>query len=220
MTKVKICGLSTPETITTAIEAGADFIGLVFYPKSSRHVELEVARYLAQSIPDNIKIVGLFVDPNDETLERTLNEVPLTMIQLHGNETPKRASEVKQKFQLPIIKALSISDSDDLEEAMIYEKIADWFLFDARPPVELQAIGPNSKTLPGGNGIAFDWSILTNYQSDTPWMLAGGLTPENIAEALKITSPDAVDVSSGVESTRGVKDADKIRSFIKAVKQA
>lgn len=209
MTKVKICGLSTPETITTAIEAGADFIGLVFYPKSPRHVKLEVARYLAQSIPDTTEIVGLFVNPDDALLEQTLNEVPLTMIQLHGSETPERVSEIKQKFKLPIIKALSIETASDLTNAKNYENIADWLLFDAK-----------GTELPGGNGIAFDWNILKNYQSSTPWMLAGGLTPDNITEAIKITTPNAVDVSSGVESSAGVKDVNKIRSFLKVVKQA
>lgn len=209
MTKVKICGLSTPETITTAITHGTDFIGLVFYPPSPRHVEIEVAKYLASQIPDEIKIVGLFVNPDNQTLQEVLNEVPLSMIQLHGSETPERVQEIKENFNLPIIKALAIETPDDLEKTKEYERIVDWFLFDAKPT-----------TLPGGNGEAFDWTIMKDFQSNTPWFLAGGLTPENVSKALKITNAPAVDVSSGVEGAPGLKDMQKIRSFISAVKQA
>lgn len=208
-TKVKICGLSTPETITTAIEHGADFIGLVFYPPSPRHLELEVARYLANTIPETVTTVGLFVDPDDKTLETTLNVVPLNVIQLHGNETPERVAEIKDKFDLPVMKAISVSTKMDIESASSYEGIVDWMLFDAKGEI-----------LPGGNGIAFDWTLLSEYQGATPWMLAGGLTPDNVLEALSIASPDAVDVSSGVETAKGVKDVAKIHSFLKAVKQA
>lgn len=220
MTKVKICGLSTPETITAAIEAGADFVGLVFYPPSPRHVDIEVAAYLAKQVPETVKIVGLFVDPNDQMLQNVLNAVPLSMIQLHGEEKPERVADIKKTFGLPIIKALSISDDNDLEEAILYDGIADWLLFDARPPVDLIAIGPNEKTLPGGNGIAFDWSILKGYQGQSPWMLAGGLSPDNVANAITIIHPKAVDVSSGVETGAGIKDLAKIQAFISAVKQA
>jgi phosphoribosylanthranilate isomerase len=206
---VKICGLSTPETITAAIEAGADFIGFVFYPASPRHVEIEVAKYLCTQIPDHIEIVGLFVNPNDPTLQKVINEVPLTMIQLHGNERPSRVAEIKEHFKLPLIKAFSIENKNDLDKAFEYEGLIEWYLFDAK-----------GEALPGGNGISFDWSILENYKSEIPWMLAGGLTPENVNEALKTTTPNAVDVSSGVESSAGVKDASKIRAFLKAVKQA
>lgn len=209
MTKVKICGLSTPETITTAIENGADFIGFVFYPPSPRHVEIEVAKYLANSIPDAVKIVGLFVTPNDQTLQEVLNDVPLSMIQLHGGERPERVAEIKETFGLPIIKAISIENRDDLVKIDSYETVADWLLFDAK-----------GEELPGGNGIAFDWEILKGYQGEKPWMLAGGLTPENVNEALSILSPDAVDVSSGVETAPGQKDANKIEAFLKAVKKA
>lgn len=219
MTKVKICGLSTPDTLTTALEDGADFVGLVFYPPSPRHVELEVASYLANFVPKHIEVVGLFVDPDDKALEQTLNTVPLTMIQLHGSETPERVSEIKAKFDLPVIKAISISETNDLAKSKPYEDIADWLLFDALPTTNPQA-GGQGEELPGGNGIAFDWSILKDYQGSKPWMLAGGLTPENINEALQILSPDAVDVSSGVESSAGIKDTAKIRSFLKGVKRA
>jgi len=209
MTKVKICGLSTPEILTTAIEAGADFVGLVFYVPSPRHVEIEVASYLTKQIPNTVEAVGLFVNPTDEYLEQVIDAVPLTMIQLHGRETVERVREVKEKFNLPIIKALPIETSDDLNNAEQYDGIADWLLFDAK-----------GEALPGGNGIAFDWNILKNYQGTSPYMLAGGLNPDNVAEALTILSPDAVDVSSGVEDSAGVKSSDKIRSFLGAVKKA
>jgi len=211
--KVKICGLSEPNTLTAAIEAGADFIGLVFYPASPRHVEIDVAKYLTSFIPDNVQSVGLFVDPSDADLTRTLHDVPLKMIQLHGDESPARVAEIKEKFNLPVMKALPISTPNDVQAITPYEDVADWLLFDAK-----------GETLPGGNGTAFDWDILKDYQGAKPWMLAGGITPSNIGEALKILSPDALDVSSGVESDapnqRGVKDADKIRAFISAAKQA
>lgn len=208
MTKVKICGLKEPETLTAAINAGADFIGFVFYKPSPRYIDIEVAKYLSSFMPANIELVGLFVDPSDDELLQTLNEVPLTMIQLHGHESPERVAEIKNNFKLPIIKALSISSKKDLEKAKEYESICDWLLFDAQ--------GEES----GGNGKTFDWGILKNYKSNLPWMLAGGLTPQNVAHAIKILSPDAVDVSSGVESVKGIKDASKIRSFLESIKKA
>lgn len=209
MTKVKICGLSTPETVTKAVEDGADFIGLVFYPSSPRHVEIEVAKYLASFVPETIDIVGLFVTPNDQTLQEVLNDVPLSMIQLHGGERPDRVAEIKKNFDLPVIKAISVEKEDDLEMVPEYEATADWLLFDAK-----------GEKLPGGNGITFDWQMLKSYQGEKPWMLAGGLTPENVEEALSTLSPDSVDVSSGVESSPGQKDPDKIGAFLKAVKKA
>lgn len=209
MTKVKICGLSTPETITAALKAGADFIGLVFYPPSPRHIEIAVAKYLTTQVPETTEIVGLFVNPNDQTLQEVLNEVPLSMIQLHGGERPSRVAEVKENFGLPVIKALSIDTADDLNKAANYNDVADWLLFDAKPDA-----------LPGGNGEAFDWSLLKHYKSDTPWMLAGGLASDNVLHAIQETKAQAVDVSSGVESASGIKDAAKIEAFISAVKQA
>jgi len=213
-TKVKICGLSTPETLTTAIEAGADFVGLVFYEPSPRHLKTEVASYLAKQIPDTVEAVGLFVNPSDDYLTEVVNAVPLTMIQLHGHETVERVIEVKERFKLPIIKALPIETAEDLQNIKPYDGIADWLLFDAK-----------GQALPGGNGIAFDWTILKDYNGASPYMLAGGLNPDNIADALTILSPDAVDVSSGVECNHeefgaGVKDSDKIRSFLEATKKA
>ena len=209
MTLVKICGLSEPNTLTAAIEAGADFVGLVFYEPSPRHVEIEVAKYLSSFMPDNIDVVGLFVNPDDAYLSQVLNDVPLTMIQLHGDETPERVIAVKEKFKIPVMKSIPISTVEDLNQASEFDGVADWLLFDAK-----------GEALPGGNGTAFDWTILKDYQGMKPWMLAGGLTPENIKDALKIITPPALDVSSGVESAKGVKDADKIRSFLYAAKKA
>ena len=209
MTQVKICGLSTPETLTTTIENGADFIGLVFYPDSPRHVELDVAKYLASFTPDLIEIVGLFVNPDNKTIAQTLSTVPLTLIQLHGDETPERITEIKKKFNIPVMKALAIETSDDLKTAPEYDAVADWLLFDAK-----------GGKLPGGNGIAFDWEILKDYKGSKPWMLGGGLTPENAGDAIKQTGAYAVDVSSGVETAPGQKDPLKIQAFLEAVKKA
>ena len=209
MILTKICGLSTPETVTTTIENKADYIGLVFYPDSPRHVELETAKYLASFIPDPVEIVGLFVDPDNALLSETLRNVPLTMVQLHGDVSPHRVNEIKEKFNIPVMKALPVETAEDLKVAKFYDEVADWLLFDAK-----------GEELPGGNGIAFDWTILADYKGVRLWFLAGGLTPENVADAIKIAKPPAVDVSSGVESEKGVKDVQKIESFISALKQA
>lgn len=210
MTKIKICGLSTPETITAAIENKADFIGFVFYDPSPRHLEIETAKYLSSQVPDTVKTVGLFVNPDDDYLTQVLNEVPLDFIQLHGHETSERALEIKEKFKRPIIKSFPISSKKDLSAIKDFDGIANWLLFDAKP-----------ETLPGGNGKSFDWNILKDFRSNTPWMLAGGLNPDNVTSAIRILNPDAVDVSSGVETaTQGEKDTNKIHSFILAAKKA
>lgn len=209
MPKVKICGLSTPDTLEAAITAGADFVGFVFHPPSPRHLEIEVAAYLSSYVPAGVSIVGLFVDSPDDVLRRTLENVRLDIIQLHGNETPARVAEIKAAFGKPVMKALPVSSRDDVKASNVYAA-ADWLLFDA--------VG--AADMPGGNGLPFDWTLLEDFQSPRPYMLAGGLTPQNVAEAVKRLSPPAVDVSSGIESARGVKDADKIRAFIKAAKNS
>lgn len=208
-TKVKICGLSTPETMSTALEAGADFVGLVLYPASPRHVDIEVAAYLSSYVPAGVSVTGLFVDPTDEILQRTLENVRIDFIQLHGQETPARVAEIKARFGKPIIKALSVSHRADLKASDAHAA-ADWLLFDAKGTTDM----------PGGNGLPFDWTLLEDFQSPRPYMLAGGLTPENVAEAVKRLRPPAVDVSSGVEAARGVKDPAKIRAFIEAAKNS
>lgn len=209
MTKIKICGIRTPEILKTCIEAGSDFVGLVFYPASPRHIEIDTAKELALQIPTGVRSVGLFVDPTDKQLESALGHVPLDMIQLHGNESIERVQEIKNTHHMPIIKAFPVHDDSDIEKAQDYEPYVDWLLFDAKP---------QNADLPGGTGQCFDWNLLKDKTFSKPWMLSGGLTLANIAEALSILSPMAVDVSSGVEVARGVKDAGKIKNFIKVVK--
>lgn len=210
MTAVKICGLRDPENLRVAAEAGARFAGFVFYPPSPRFLEIEQARILAESLPEGLLGVGLFVDPSDEEISRVLGTVPLDMIQLHGEESPERVAEIAALANLPVIKAIRLRAPEDIGEAEKYEEVADWLLFDSKIDHDL----------PGGTGQRFDWEILKNRTFKKPWMLSGGLTPENVAEALKILKPGAMDVSSGVEAARGVKDPEKIRAFLKSVKSA
>lgn len=209
-TKVKICGLSTPSTVQCAIEAGADFLGFVFHKSSPRFVETEVASYLTSYVPENMTCVGLFVDPTDEQLKETLENVRLDMIQLHGHERPTRVAAISSLTGKPIIRALSLKDRNDLQAIHDVAPMADWLLLDAA----------GTPDQPGGHGKTFDWSILENFKTIRPWMLAGGLNPENVAQAIRLLKPDAVDVSSGVEAARGIKDEDKIRTFIKNAKSA
>ena len=204
-TKIKICGLKTPDAMTAALEEDADFVGLVFHRPSPRHVDIEVATYLASYVPDTIKIVGLFVDPSDKILAEILGNVRLDMIQVHGAETLERIADIKTKFGRPVIKAMGISSPDDVAGIKQYEEAADWILLDSRG---------------GGTGKSFDWQLLEGVAFTKPWMLAGGLTPGIVGGAIKRLKPDAVDVSSGVESTRGVKDPEKIRAFIRKAKAA
>ncbi len=207
MTAVKICGIRDEAALTAATNAGARFAGFVFYPKSPRNIEAAQAANLARQTP--LTTVGLFVDPDDDTLRRVLSEVPLKMIQLHGAETPARVAAVKGLARLPVIKAMRIATSVDLVPAPAYAEVADWLLFDARV-----------EGAQGGTGRAFDWSILDGFKSPKPWMLAGGLDPDNVAEAVIKLRPDGVDVSSGVESAPGVKDACKIAAFVESVRHA
>ena len=204
-TLVKICGLKTPEAMTAALEEGADFVGLVFHPASPRHVETEVAAYLASYVPGTTKIVGLFVDPSDKMLAEILGNVRLDMIQVHGSETTERIADIKTKTGKPVIKAISIATPEDVAGIPAYEEAADWILLDSKG---------------GGTGKSFDWKLLDGVTFTKPWMLAGGLTPGIVGGAIKRLHPDAVDVSSGVEASRGVKDPDKIRAFIRTAKAA
>lgn len=205
--KIKICGIKTPDAMTAALESGADFVGLVFYPPSPRFVEVEVAAYLASYVPDHVIVTGLFVDPDDALLEETLRHVRLDAIQLHGSESPERVAEIKTRFKKPVIKALSIASSQDVATTAQYDGIADWLLLDAKGTADM----------PGGGGVVFDWPLLEGFTTKTPWLLAGGLTPDNVAQAVQMTRPHGVDVSSGVESSRGVKDPAKIHAFIETV---
>lgn len=213
MVLAKICGLKTPETLHIAAQNGARFAGFVFYPRSPRALRRDEARVLAGMVPTGLRSVGLFVDPDDDLLEDVVRAVPLDMIQLHGHETPKRVAEIKSRYGLQVIKAMPVATPDDLILLPDYEVVADWILFDAKPPSNVAA-------LPGGNGLVFDWTILTTVRPQKPWMLSGGLTPENVAKALELLKPDAVDVSSGVEASPGVKDPAKIKAFLEATRSS
>ncbi|MBV0891775.1 phosphoribosylanthranilate isomerase [Paracoccus sp. Z118] len=205
---VKICGLSRAEDVAAAAEAGARYGGFVFFPRSPRHVTIEQAAALALAVPDGMARVGLFVDPDDETLDRVLQTVPLDILQLHGKETPERVAEIRARIGLPVMKAVGIAEPADLPALLDYGLVADLLLVDAKPP--------KGAALPGGNGLAFDWRLLAGRRMLKPWMLAGGLTAANVAEAIRLTGAQAVDVSSGVETAPGVKDAGLIRDFVAA----
>ncbi|WP_158046746.1 phosphoribosylanthranilate isomerase [Skermanella pratensis] len=207
--QVKICGVSHPGAVTAAVQGGARYIGLVFYERSPRHVAPPLAAELARMVPTGIRTVGLFVDPKNEYLEHVVSQVPLDLIQLHGDETPERVAEIRAAFSMPVMKAIKVSSAADLDAADAYARVADRLLFDAKPPAKVSA-------LPGGNGIAFDWTILAGRTWSKPWMLSGGLTAGNVAEAIAVSGASSIDVSSGVEDRPGHKDPDLIRDFLKA----
>ena len=205
-TRVKICGLSTPETLAAAVDAGAAYVGFVFFPKSPRNVTLAQARDLAVEVPPGVAKVALTVDADDALIDALTSTVPLDMLQLHGHETPARVTEVRLRTGLPVMKAVGIADKADLAQIEIYEDVADQLLIDAKPP--------RTAKLPGGNGLTFDWRLIANRRWSVPWMLAGGLTPETVGEAIALTGARQVDVSTGVESAPGVKDPALIRAFL------
>lgn len=208
--RVKICGLKEPRHVAAAVEAGANYVGLVFFAKSPRHLEIAAARDLAIEVPPGIAKVALVVNPDDRTLEAILRDVPIDMVQLHGSESPQRVREIRQRFGLPVMKAVGVADAADLDAIPAYEAVADQILLDAKPPT--------GAPLPGGNGLAFDWRLIAGRQWQRPWMLAGGLTPGNVAEAIRLTGARQVDVSSGVESAPGIKDPARIAAFIAAAR--
>lgn len=205
----KICGLSTPDTVAAAIAGGARFVGFVFFPPSPRNLSPAQAAPLIRGVPAGVTRVGVFVDPDDDLLKRVLAAAPLDLVQLHGDETPERVAQIKQRFGKKTMKAIKVAGESDLDAAPRYYGVADWLMFDARPP--------KTATRPGGNALAFDWELLRARQWPLPWMLSGGLTPANVAEAVRIARATAVDVSSGVESAPGVKDVAKIGAFLAAV---
>lgn len=208
--RVKICGLRTPGDVTAAVGAGASYLGFVFFPKSPRHVSLEAARALALDVPPGVIKVALTVNADDATLAALTDQVAIDMLQLHGSETPARVAEVRARFGLPVMKAVGLATPADLPRLIDYGTVADQLLIDAKPP--------KGADLPGGNGLAFDWRLLANRRFLRPWMLAGGLTPGNVAEAIRLTGARQVDVSSGVESAPGIKDATRIAAFITAAR--
>lgn len=205
---VKICGLRKPAEIVAAAEAGARYVGLVFFEKSPRNVEMTKARQLALAVPVGICKVALTVNASDAFLDQLTSTVPLDMLQLHGTEPPHRVAEVKARYGLPVMKAVGVSDADDLSALDRYAQVADQILVDAKPP--------KGADLPGGNGLAFDWRLVAGRGWSVPWMLAGGLTPSNVAEAVRMTGAKQVDVSSGVESAPGEKEPRLIREFCAA----
>ena len=208
--KVKICGLTREADMLAVAQAGVSYAGLVFFAKSPRNLGLAQARDLALAAPPGLAKVALTVDADDDMLDAILHEVPLDMLQLHGRETPQRVSALKARYGLPVMKALGIADAEDLHKIDLYAGVADQLLIDAKPPT--------GSALPGGNGLAFDWRLLQarKYWA-LPWMLAGGLSAQNVAQALQLTGARQVDLSSGVESAPGLKDADQIAAFMQAV---
>jgi phosphoribosylanthranilate isomerase len=208
---VKICGLSTPETVEAAVADGADYVGFVFYPKSPRHVTPARAADLARLAPSRVRRCGLFVDPDEATLDAVLKAVPLDLLQLHGKETPERCAALRERYRRPIMKAVSIAVAEDVARAESWLGAVDLLLFDAKPP-------PVPGALPGGNGVAFDWRLLAGRSWPVPWMLSGGLNAGNLREAVRATQAPAVDVSSGVETSPGIKTPALIREFLGAAK--
>ena len=205
---VKICGLATVDDVRGCADAGANYMGLVFFQKSPRNITLPAARELALAAPLGLAKVALVVNPSDADLDAITGTVPLDMLQLHGRETPERVAEVKARYGLPVMKAVGIADGDDLPKLESYFGVADQILVDAKPP--------KGGELPGGNGLSFDWRLIAGRRWPCPWMLAGGLTPENVAEAVKMTGAKQVDVSSGVEHAPGQKNAELIQKFVQS----
>ena len=206
---IKICGISTPATLDAAIEARADYVGLVFYPPSPRYLTLPDAAELAARATGRIAKVGLLVDASDGLVADAVSAAKLEALQLHGCETPQRAAELRARFGVPVWKVVAVASAADIARADAYAGAADLILFDAKTP---------KGTLPGGMGLVFDWSLLGAYRGELPWGLAGGLTTDNVAEAVRVTGAPLVDASSGVESAPGVKDVDKIAAFCKAAR--
>jgi phosphoribosylanthranilate isomerase len=206
--RVKICGLTEPAGLAAAVSAGAAYVGFVFFPKSPRNLSLAAARDLALSVPPGVAKVALTVDAADETIDAILREVPIDMLQLHGHESPARVAALRARHGLPVMKAVGVAGAEDLPQIEAYATVADQILVDAKPP--------KGADLPGGNGLSFDWRLIAGRRWPVPWMLAGGLTPDNVAEAIRLTGARQVDVSSGVESAPGVKNPAKVAAFCRA----
>ena len=206
--RVKICGLRTVNDVAAVARAGAAYAGFVFFPKSPRHLSIPEAKALALAVPTGLAKVALIVNADDAAIEAILADVPIDMLQLHGAESAERVAEVRDRFGLPVMKAVGLSGEADLAAIMEYSLIADQLLIDAKPG--------SGTDLPGGNGLAFDWRLLVGRKWLRPWMLAGGLGPHNVAEAIRLTGARQVDVSSGVESAPGVKDHALIAAFVAA----
>ncbi|HKX23003.1 MAG TPA: phosphoribosylanthranilate isomerase [Rhizorhapis sp.] len=208
---IKICGLSTPETIDAAIKAGASHIGMVFFPKSPRNVDFERAAALAARVPGHVRRVGVFVDADDELLARAVAAGKLDALQLHGKESPERAAAIRARHSSEVWKAISVKSRADFDQGHSFGGAADMLLYDAKTP--------EGAALPGGMGVRFDWRLLLDFRHSLPWGLSGGLDAGNVRDAIATTAAPLVDVSSGVESAPGIKDVDKIAAFCKAVSQ-
>ncbi len=210
MAEAKICGLSTAESVAASVEAGARFLGFNFYPPSPRAVSPAQAAALAIDVPPGVGKVGLFVAPTDEEIDAVLATVPLDFIQIHKVEDRQRLVAIRARAGLPLIVAQPVETAGDVDAGVALAGVADMLLFDAKPAQDA--------VLPGGNGVAFDWRLLANRRIPVPWMLAGGLTPDNVAQSVMLTGTKIADVSSGVESGPGVKDADAIHAFVAAAR--
>jgi phosphoribosylanthranilate isomerase len=205
--KCKFCGLTSLKDIKAAADAGASYVGFVFFSKSPRNLEIETAELLMKATPPNITKVGLIVDADNNFIDNLVSAVDLDMLQLHGSETRQRVLEIKERYRLPIMKAVGIGDLQDIKKAESYGEVVDQLLLDAKP-------NPGSD-LPGGNGMLFDWELLTNKTWQVPWMLAGGLTPDNVASAIKLSGANQVDVSSGIETAPGKNSSYLMAEFVK-----
>lgn len=207
-TRVKICGLTRPEDVAACHAAGAAYVGLNFFPRSPRYVTPEAAREIALEAPVGLAKVALVVDAEDAALDAILNVVPLDMLQLHGGESPERVALLRARYGLPVMKVVGIAGAADVARLDAFEAVADQILVDAK--------APKGAPLPGGNGVTFDWRLIAGRKWTRPWMLAGGLTPANVAAAVRLTGARQVDAASGVESAPGVKDAALIQAFVEA----
>lgn len=209
-TSVKICGLSTAETVHAAVDAGASHIGFMFYERSPRNVTPTQAADLRALLPETVQAVAVLVDADDTLLDEVVQAVRPDLLQLHGSETPERVADIKSRTGIAVMKVISVADAADVAASDTYEKAADLLLFDAKPPKSM------ANALPGGNALSFDWSLIADAEPGLPWMLSGGLTPDNVAEAISRTGARMVDVSSGVEDAPGKKNEALIRAFVKA----
>lgn len=207
----KICGINDPKAMQVAVDAGARHVGLVFYPPSPRYVTPRDAASLAALVPEGVMRVGLFVDPTDAEMDAVLAETSLDLLQLHGAEKPARTAELKARTGIKVMKAIPVADQADIERADAYIDAVDWLMFDAKPPKDMV------NALPGGNALSFEWRLLGGLSWRLPWMLAGGLDAENVAEAVRLSGASVVDTSSGVEDAPGRKSVDKIQAFLDAV---
>ena len=212
MAQSKICGLSTPEAVTRALEGGAAYIGFIFFPKSPRNITADAAARLANPARSKAKVVAVTVDASDSDLDTIVQTLKPDLIQLHGRETPARAADIRARTGVGVVRAISVSSASDIDAAAAFDGAADHLMFDTKAPADAE--------LPGGNGAAFDWTLLNGRRFSRPWFLAGGLDPWNVEDAVRTSGAKLVDVSSGVERGPGLKDPDLISAFLNAVRRA